>query len=219
MKFQSTVDLTMPLRFLRYILELSENYGKNKKTELYSAVFPLLIYNGEQKWTAKRNPKDLFEKTIPENFIPDFEYYPIIINEIKKNTLRKIHNAVSAMFYIENNLSNEFSEAVDELVLILKESSSKELESFKIWINSLLKDYNIQISKETFDKLITPQEVITMFAASLQRDRKSALEQGLEQGKHEERKEIALKLLKEGTELEFISRITGFTINELKTMK
>ena len=98
LKFQSTIDLTMPLRFLRYILELSESYGKNKRTGLYPAVFPLLIYNGEEKWIAKKNPKELFEATIPERFIPCFEYYPIIINEIDKKTLRKIHNAVSAMF-------------------------------------------------------------------------------------------------------------------------
>lgn len=31
MEFQSTSDLTMPLRFLRYLLELSETYGKDRK--------------------------------------------------------------------------------------------------------------------------------------------------------------------------------------------
>ncbi len=214
MEFQSTVDLSMPLRFLRYILELSESYGKNMQSGLYPAVFPLLIYNGEQKWSAKKNPKELFETTINEKFIPDFEYYPIIINEIEKNTLRKIHNAVSAMFYIENNKSVEFTEAVDDLVMILNESNNKELKLFKTWLNSLLKDYEIQVSQEIMDKLIIPMEVVTMFAANNEKSRAEALEQGIKK----ERKEIALKLLEAGTKFEFISKITGFTLKELKKL-
>lgn len=76
LEFQSTVDRSMPLRFLRYILELSESYGRNKQTKLFPAVFPLLIYNGDRRWTAKLNPNQLYEKSIPSKYIPNFEYYP-----------------------------------------------------------------------------------------------------------------------------------------------
>ena len=61
-----------------------------------------------------------------------------------------------------------------------------------------------------------------MLAASLERYGeeliRQGLEQGLEQGKQVERKDIAINLLKAGTELEFVSRMTGFSIEELKIM-
>ena len=98
LEFQSTVDKTMPLRFLRYILELTETYGIDKETGLYPAVFPLLLYNGDTTWTAKFNSKDLYSKNIPEKYIPNFEYHPILVNKIEKKDLLKIHNAVSAIF-------------------------------------------------------------------------------------------------------------------------
>ncbi|OQY30660.1 MAG: hypothetical protein B6241_15520 [Spirochaetaceae bacterium 4572_59] len=45
-EFQSTVDHTMPLRFLRYIAEFYQALQINSKNEKYPAVFPLLLYNG-----------------------------------------------------------------------------------------------------------------------------------------------------------------------------
>lgn len=81
MEFQSTVDKRMPLRFLRYILELYEDNGKNDEG-LYPAIFPLLLYNGEAKWTAKTNIADVIDQSIPKKYIPNFKYYPILINEI-----------------------------------------------------------------------------------------------------------------------------------------
>lgn len=215
MEFQSSVDRTMPLRFLRYILELSETYGKNKESKLYPAVFPLLIYNGDENWTAKKDTKELYEKTIPPKFIPSFEYYPIIINKLSRKSLLKIHNAVSAIFFIENIDSNEFSDAVNELIVVLEDVSPSEMKSFKIWFNSLLRDRSIIIPEDQLEKLDKPKEVLPMFAASLERLEKTFVQQGIEKGVTQ----IAITLLKDGADLDFISRITGLTIEELKKLR
>lgn len=68
LEFQSTVDWKMPIRFLRYILELYEDNGRNSESGLYPAIFPLLLYNGEVKWTAKRNISELIEGSILSHF-------------------------------------------------------------------------------------------------------------------------------------------------------
>ena len=223
LEFQSTVDRTMPLRFLRYILELSETYGKNKESGLYPAVFPLLIYNGERRWSAKLNPKDLYEQTIDEKFIPKFEYYPILINEIDKDILLNIHNAVSAMFYIENNLSLEYTDTIDVLIKILHDSNTKELELFKTWFNSVLRDYNLNISENEMERLKKPEEVVHMLEANMKRSiaavEEKGIEKGIEQGVEQEKKEVALRLMNSGAEMEFVSKITGLAIKELNDLK
>ncbi|WP_187759829.1 Rpn family recombination-promoting nuclease/putative transposase [Thiospirochaeta perfilievii] len=219
LEFQSSVDQTMPLRFLRYILELSESFGKDKDTKFYPAVFPLLLYNGEDKWTAEINPKELYSKTIPEKFIPSFEYYPIIINKIEKKTLLKIHNVVSAIFFLENTSLNEMHKAFDDLIILLKDSSPVEVNGFKVWLNSLLKDRNIDIDEDKLQQLESPQEVLPMFAATLDKMEEEFTYKGKLEGKLEEKKEIAINLLKSSFGFENTSKITGLTIDELKQLK
>jgi len=219
LEFQSSVDRTMPLRFLRYILELSESYGKDKDTKLYPAVFPLLLYNGEDKWTANINPKELYAKTIPDKFIPSFEYYPIIINKIEKKTLLKIHNVVSAIFLLENASLKELHKAFDDLIILLKDSSPVEVDGFKIWLNSLLKDRNIDIDEEIIQQLDSPQEVLPMFAATLDRMEEEFTLRGIEKGLDKGKKEIAINLLKSNFGLENTAKMTGLTIEELKKLK
>ena len=49
LEFQSTVDKTMPIRFVRYITELYESYQGTNASGKFPAVFPILLYNGDGK--------------------------------------------------------------------------------------------------------------------------------------------------------------------------
>ena len=100
LEFQSTVDKMMPVRFLRYITELYESLKGRLSAGLFPAVFPVLLYSGDPKWTAQSEISDLIEQTIPEKYLTRFRYYPICENEIPKQALLTIKNAVSAIFYI-----------------------------------------------------------------------------------------------------------------------
>lgn len=56
-EFQSTVDKFMALRFGSYIFEFYKWLIRQKSTDKLPAVFPILIYNGNRRWTAKENIK------------------------------------------------------------------------------------------------------------------------------------------------------------------
>jgi hypothetical protein len=62
LEFQSTVTWFMVVRLLHYLssfwLDYAENQPKQKKLP---AVFPILLYSGEEKWTAST---DLFDCSI-----------------------------------------------------------------------------------------------------------------------------------------------------------
>lgn len=208
----------MPLRFLRYILELSESYGKNHRTKLFPAVFPLLIYNGEKKWTAKSNPMELYEKTIPLKYIPNFEYYPIIINQLSRVELLRVHNAVSAVFIIENTDAREYDKAIRDLIDVLKDVKPEESRLFSDWLNSFLEEIDTKLTEDISDKINHKDGDMQMFAKSLREYHKELLQQGIEQGIEKNNIEIAKKLYKSSAELSFISKITDIPLEKLETI-
>ena len=102
-EFQSTVDKFMAVRINRYLAEFYEFLSYTVKGKDIPAAFPVMLYNGEEKWTSSSNLHDLIQPSIPDKYIPHFSYYKIIENEIPKEVLLKIENAVSAIFYVENS--------------------------------------------------------------------------------------------------------------------
>ena len=70
MEFQSTVDRFMALRLLNYITNFYMDYiGSEEKVNMLPAIFPILLYNGESKWTAPVKLGDLVEGN--ELLVPD----------------------------------------------------------------------------------------------------------------------------------------------------
>ncbi|WP_135554378.1 Rpn family recombination-promoting nuclease/putative transposase [Paenibacillus cymbidii] len=60
MEFQSTVDMEMPYRLLLYQVEIWRYYLRNREEKgpghsfALPAIVPIVLYNGERPWTAKR---------------------------------------------------------------------------------------------------------------------------------------------------------------------
>jgi hypothetical protein len=76
----------MALRMLRYLLEFYSSLLKqDPKRRTLPSVFPILLYNGEARWTAPQNLVDLIENPISLDFIPQFHYFKIAENEFIKN--------------------------------------------------------------------------------------------------------------------------------------
>ena len=96
-EFQSTVDKTIPVRMLLYILQLYDQLFRNSQKGKLPAIFPVLLYNGSEKWTIPYNIQDLIESTIPSRYIPSFQYYPVIENKISDKVLKKIKGIMAAI--------------------------------------------------------------------------------------------------------------------------
>jgi predicted transposase/invertase (TIGR01784 family) len=138
LEFQSTVDKSMPLRFLRYLIELYQSLHVDTESGNYPAVFPILIYNGDRPWTAPLRSQDLIEDTIPAEYIPNFQYYPVIENEIPRQSLLKIKNALSAVFYAENTSPDELKKELDTFFSILENENIEAVRILVLWLNNYL---------------------------------------------------------------------------------
>lgn len=216
-EFQSGVDKYMALRFGSYIFEFYKWLSLRKDIDLLPAVFPILIYNGDGHWTAKDNIKDLIIGSIPEEYIPSFRYYKIIENEIPKEKLIKIHNALSMVFYAETITAEELKNSINQIFDLLKDELPELLKEFSIWLNNLFitSGYDMEDMSDTIDRLKNMEEVRTMLTTALKEHEEKHELIGIKKGMLE----AALNMLKLGMEVEVITKVTGLSVEEIKKLK
>lgn len=90
--------------------------------------------------------QDLIQPSIPDKYIPHFSYYKIIENEIPKEVLLRIENAVSAIFSVENSKPEELKNEFHKIIKLLEKEQPDLILLFKRWLNNLL-----QTSKDTWE--------------------------------------------------------------------
>ena len=225
-EFQSTVDAFMALRMLRYICEFYEHLTSTEIKRL-PGVFPILLYNGSAKWTAKLNIQELIHKDIPEKFVPNFSYYPIIENEISKETLLEIKNALSAIFYIETSDAEEISNNLQKILDLMMKEKPDIIILFRNWFLNIFKNENDEFYKPIYNL----EELKTMLRDSLKKYKKKLFEEGRLEGKLEgklegEKKGIRVnqvETVKKMFRLKFsindISAVTGLSVEEIEKIR
>jgi predicted transposase/invertase (TIGR01784 family) len=224
-EFQSSVDKFMSLRILRYITEFYEYLVSAKKIKKLPAVFPVMLYNGEKKWTAPVEFGNLVENSIPEVYIPSFRYYKIAANEFSNETLLGIKNVLSAIFFLENTEMKDIPGDIKHIVNLIGKEKPEELRLFRKWIKHFFYG-NDEISDGIENSVKEIEEVKDMLSATLKKRDKMQFEQGLEQGLEKGlekgiqkgKLETARNLLKEKMSVKKISEITGLTVEEIEKL-
>ncbi|MHC9544398.1 MAG: Rpn family recombination-promoting nuclease/putative transposase [Vulcanimicrobiota bacterium] len=219
-EFQSTVDRFMVLRLLSYLmlfyLELIKDENVRKREQL-PAVFPVLLYSGEETWTAPQSIEELIQipSRLPSSFIPIFRYYKIAENEWSSESLLKMDNIVSRLFLIETTDARMIGEVVGEAIDVLKREVDPELRrSFGLWLRWLLKKRNIDIEIDI--ETMTGQEVRTMLEANLRRHEEELLERGRQEGRQEADLIHARDMKALNVEREIIKKVTGIDIDTIE---
>lgn len=237
-EFQSTLDSFMALRVLNYITNfymdfLVNNRGVNK----LPAIFPIVLYNGEARWTAPVNLSELIEQTPPlGRFALDFEYFLIAENEYSREALLKIRNIVSTLFLAESYYDLAVLE-VELLNLFSSEADKDAVSLFLNWFRQLA--FHGRIESDDYESLEsiyrTEEEVKTMLVTALEREREQIFQNGLREGEQkgkqegllegeqkgriEERIETAKTMLAKGMEMTLISEITNLPEAQLLELR
>jgi predicted transposase/invertase (TIGR01784 family) len=216
-EFQSTVDRFMSLRMLHYIIELYEDLVKNYKLKILPAVFPVMLYNGEKKWTAPEELCILIEDTIPGKYLPKFRYFKISENEFSKDFLKNLKNSVAALFYTENFSGDELQVEINSIVELIKKERPDEIKLFINWFKYMFND-----RKELVEEIQGVAEVKTMLRTSIEKYGEKLLQEGFQEGiqKGIQKKavETARALLAKNMSIKEISEITGISSEEIEKL-
>lgn len=228
--FQSTVDKFMSLRLLTYIGLFYEHLLKKEKEQIkidkLPSVFPILLYNGERKWTAPVDISDLIDISFPSlrPYILHFRYYKIAENEFSDDSLKKINNLVARLFLIEQGNMEDLVDIISDTVKILAKEISEELKrDFGLWLRATMKKKGIDIDLTKLNEL----EVKSMLSNTLEKFKEDTYKEGIEKGiekgikKGELKKAVSIagELKKLNLSTEEISRITGLSPEEIKKIQ
>ena len=229
MEFQSTVDHSIAFRVLNYLSQVWSDVSKNIAPNLRKQkgfrlppVFPIVLYNGSESWTACQSVKELVDMAdIFGEFIPNVKYYLINIQKLKIEELQQLGNALAGVFLMEHEVnSQEFEKSFKEgLKLVYSEPDYELLKTITEWIFALLKRefpekapelvQNIELTKNNREEVRTMLETMP----------KKLIALGEEKGILEGKKITAKNMLAENCDIAFIVKVTGLTADEIRQLK
>ena len=224
---QSTINENMPFRMLEYIARIYEKITDPKKKfgkSLMKLPMPefYVFYNGKDDFPSETVMKlsDAFME-LNNNLLSDSDLKNHIKNQIfpleisvkvininvdKENPILqhcKVLNEYSEFieqvkFNIEHEISDPFTKAIKQ--------SSK---------NGFLTDYLQRKSTEVQNMLLMEYD----YATDIEVQREEAFEKGISQGEYQAKIETAKNMLTESLgSLEQISKITGLSVDEIKSL-
>ena len=207
LEFQSSIDSTMPIRLMHYVACFYDHLLKNKTTtpsQGLPPVFPIVLYNGIQRWSAKQ---DIYQLVTPEPpaifqpYQPHLRYYLIDEGAYTDDELEQKQTPLSGVFSIEkaSNSRENLQQAVNRIVRIIQNDPHKQRLDRVItrWLKRHLQRLEAEVNLKPINSLI---EDNAMLAENLQhwaeKERQLGREEGLEEGREEGRVETALELIK-----------------------
>jgi len=185
LEFQSSVSWYMALRMLNYVSNFYMDYIEaHKSVRKLPPLFPLVLYNGDDKWTAATDFRDLLEKPdLLKHYAPQLHYFKIAENEYSTESLLEISNLVSTLFLTER--SNDIALIKSQLLALFKSKEDKQAISILLnWFVQLalrgkksLNDY-----QELEHIYQSEEEAKTMLETTLNQYGKTFFVEGKEEG-------------------------------------
>ena len=209
-EFQSTPDKTIAARTLSYIMRLYETILQTSQAGKLPAIFPIVLYNGEDKWSAPDNIADLIEHNISDDYIPRFRYFKIIERDIPEETLFKLNNLVAAVIYLEKQRNaDKLQEAIEKVVEMIKNEHILDIKQFTVWARRML-----TVPTDT-EELIQEIHTITEVKPMLTKIADQIRAEGKAEGENARAREAACRMLDEGLDTELVVRVTGLSREEV----
>ena len=211
-EFQSTVEGDTPFRILEYVVRLYRLLLGLSDTNTVPSIFPVLLYNGDAEWNVPLSTQEMHAEPMPPDYFPHFSYYPIIINQIPDGRLKRIKNAVSAVFLVENTDPQKLPETMDALVDILKEEMPQLRRHFSRWFQRYMASYDVPFGVDDIEKRIAETE--SMFGTKLERYKEELKQEGRQQSLLS----LARRLLERGDSVEAVAEVTELPLEHIQTL-
>ena len=154
-EFQSSVDAWMAVRIMTYVGLLYQDLirrGEVPGGKRLPPVLPIVLYNGDAKWTAATDIATLIPKVpgLVAKYLPKLEYLLIDENQYAEADLAELKNLVAAIIRIEHPENEQALLALIDLVNELLQGNAELKRTFAIWIRAVL-------LRQSKDSLVLPK--------------------------------------------------------------
>lgn len=227
---QSTQDYKMPLRIMKYILRICDDYLKKNKGRKIPLIYPILFYGGVTKYVAPLSLWSLFNNS---ERAKEFITKPIQLvetNKFRKEDIRGRDYAGLMMYFMskisERDIFPFLHEVIESITKISKDGDIEYIESILYYILDKADSEKVDGIFSEFKKAVTIEhsEVIMTIAERLEqrgviKGKEVGIQIGIEKGIEKRNKEIALNMLLKKLDEKIISESTGLSIEEIKNLK
>lgn len=233
-EFQRTVDRYMAVRVMAYEALLYQDLIRQKAltpTGKLPPVLPIVLYNGDQRWTAAQNVADLVEP-IPgglSHYRPSLPYLLLDEAEICQNEdhLEETRNLVGALFQLEHGQDlAQWETVLKRLTEWLQAPEHASLRrAFMVWVTRVLIPSRWPgFDPDEISALQDLQEVHAMLAERIrewpERFKQEGIEQGIEVGEERHALQVARRMIVQGfSSDDVIAEIAGMDVARVAELR
>lgn len=239
LEFQSSVDRTMPVRLMHYAACFYSELLKQKVItpgQGLPPVFPVVLYNGSERWTASL---DLYDMIMPEPpgllqvYQPRMRYYLVDEGRYTDEQLGLVQSPLSGVFSIEKASTNRqgLQNAVDRIVSIIQADPDKERIDKIItrWLKRHLQRLGAEVDLNQLNSLVEDKDMLAENLENWAQQERQEGEKlglvkgeklGIEKGEKLGIEKTARNLLKLGVlSDEQIAEATGLALDEVVKLR
>ena len=231
LEFQSRVDRIMPIRMMHYVACFYDHLLKTRATTPGGGlppVFPIVLYNGSQRWTAEQ---DVYEMVQPEPpgflrvYQPHLRYYLVDEGRYTDEELGLRQTPLSGVFGVENagHSWEALQQAVDRVVAIIQLDPNKDRTDRIItrWLKRHLQRLGAEVHLDQLNSLVEDRDMLAENLENLvKKERLEGILVGRQEGEHMKAEQIARNLISR-TEMDdqMIAEIAGLTFDEVSQLR
>ena len=225
------VQRFMTLRGLDYRCSFYMDFvasNKNVRGLMLPAMFQLVLYNGDDRWTAPSNIDQLIESEIDlGDYGLHFEQFVIAENEYGKEWLTKVDNIIATLFLAEAHY--DLPLLLDKLLNLYEtEPDRQAIKLFINWFRQLAS--HSRLSERDFAEIeeqdLTREEVKSMLVKALERERalifdrgkQEGIDIGKQEGITERNRQIAQAMATDGFPLPTIASLLALSVSEVEQL-
>lgn len=214
---QSSIDETIAFRLLGYIVRIMElHLSQNPKSHL-PVVYPLVIYNGEEPWDAPREIFGLFgeQKELAKQLFLQ-PYQLVDVQRLSDKELQERMWSGLVEFILKYRRWQDFGQYLETVFPWLNKIEIHEGSTFvSVVLNYITRNNNVDAA----DKELFIQKANQYLLEQLRGEAMTLAEMWQQEGVEKGVQQVALRLLKEGFEFDFIAKMTQLTEEDLQALK
>lgn len=230
LEHQRKDDPWLPVRIFKYMAIIWDHLRKTSKNHKIPLVYPLIIYNGSRPYSHSLTLKDMIEPEASRSLFENFFKTPFCLidltliedDDLRKNLqnhVRGIALLMTLKHVFDKKLQNYFEQT---LITVFKQlDKSGDRDEVIDMLYYLLNEGEF-LNEEQFWAILHQEfhpDIEDRVMTIAQKLRASGKEEGRQEGKLEAKLEVARRMLAEGTEMAFIVKLTGLSIQQIKELQ
>ncbi len=210
----------MALRVGQYLLSAKSDPQRiHNHATILPQIFPIVLYNGKERWTAPAKLSELEEQVVEMGVYGiEVSYLPIIENSYPLERLLREVNLVSTLFMAEAYYDQQ--RVIEQLLTLFEQNDPKAVSALANWFQQMtvhkripVEDYRL-LEREYRSK----EELQTMIVEAILKEEEVIRQDAKDEGKRDRDRQHIQRMTAKGYTLPVIADLLGLSAVEVGSL-